>query len=259
MDGDGAELRNTVELRPNIDVHLVERLNVPTAVKTRIIAHNQQVVRVDQEVFEALTAETERDLCDTVSDLLPQAEIVVVSDYQKGTLSNAVLQHITSAAKEHGVRVIIDPKGKDFSKYAGATMITPNKREASVASQFEESDDALVAKVGRQLISALGLEAILITRSEEGMSLFVGEDPEVHLEAMAKEIYDVTGAGDTVIATLAVAIASGLTYAESASIANVAAGIVVQHIGTSTINIDELAVLVRNNMQEGFEPANAVS
>jgi D-beta-D-heptose 7-phosphate kinase/D-beta-D-heptose 1-phosphate adenosyltransferase len=136
--------------------------------------------------------------------------------------------------------VIVDPKGKDFFKYAGATVITPNRREAAEATKLEESDSSLVEKAARQIIDSLELEAALVTRSEEGMSLFVRGEDEVHLQAHTKEIYDVTGAGDTVIGTLAVAIAAGHSYPEAACLSNIAAGIVVEQIGTSTITIDQL-------------------
>ena len=240
VDADAAAFRTALQEVGGSDDHLIERNDVPTSVKTRIIAHSQQVVRVDQERTENLSEAVEIEICSRISSLMPGADIVVISDYQKGTLTPTVLEHIFKTAREHSIRVIVDPKGKDFSKYAGATMITPNRREAAVASQLEESDASLIETVGRQIIEKLGLEAVLITRSEEGMSLFVRGGEEVHLHAHTKEIYDVTGAGDTVIATLAVALAAGHSYAGASEIANIAAGIVVEQIGTSTITIDRL-------------------
>ncbi|MEP7212217.1 MAG: D-glycero-beta-D-manno-heptose-7-phosphate kinase [Acidobacteriota bacterium] len=239
-DSDAAAFRAALREVGGSDDHLIERNDVPTSVKTRIIAHSQQVVRVDQERAENLSATVEQEICSRISNLMPTVDIVVVSDYQKGTLTPAVLQHIFETAREHSKKVIVDPKGKDFSKYAGATMITPNRREAAEASQLEESDAAFIETVGKQIIETLGFEAVLITRSEEGMSLFVHGSDEVHLQAHTKEIYDVTGAGDTVIATLAVALAGGHSYAEASEIANIAAGIVVEQIGTSTITMAQL-------------------
>jgi D-beta-D-heptose 7-phosphate kinase/D-beta-D-heptose 1-phosphate adenosyltransferase len=204
------------------------------------------VVRVDLEHVESLPKETEIEVCSKISKLVPTVDIIVVSDYQKGTLSPAVLEHVLATAHLNSKKVIIDPKGKDFSKYAGATMITPNRREAAEATKLEESDSSLVETAARQLIDSLGLEAVLITRSEDGMSLFVRDNDEVHLNAHTKEVYDVTGAGDTVIATLAVALAAGNSYEEAASAANLAAGIVVEQIGTSIITVDQLAGLVEN-------------
>ena len=243
-DADASEFRSTLCDAGGSDDNLVVRSDVPTNVKTRIIAHSQQVVRVDQERVEQLPEPAEKAICDKVTDLVGLADIVILSDYQKGTLTSAVLEHVFRTARAHSKKVIVDPKGKDFSKYAGATMLTPNRREAAEASQFEESDSALIETVGRDIIETLDLEAILITRSEEGMSLFVREREEFHLQARTKEIYDVTGAGDTVIATLAVALAAGLSYAEAAALANIAAGIVVEQIGTSAIKIDTLVSAV---------------
>ena len=239
-DPDADEFRSALAAHGTSTEHLVTRTAVPTSVKTRIIAHNQQVVRVDQERAAELEQSCETDICAKVTELMPSADIVVVSDYKKGTLSNEVLRCVFDSARMYSKRVLVDPKGKDFSKYAGATMLTPNRREVAEATQLEESDDSLIETAGRRLIADLGLGAVLITRSEDGMSLFEDGRPEVHLQAETKEIYDVTGAGDTVIATLAVALSSGLSYAQSAAIANVAAGIVVEQIGTSTITIEQI-------------------
>jgi len=243
-DGDASAFRSALLENGSSDDHLVERRDIPTSVKTRIIAHSQQVVRVDLERVEDLPKDSESEVCAKISTLMPTVDIVVVSDYQKGTLSPAVLKHIFATARKHSKKVIVDPKGKDFFKYAGATIITPNRREAAEATKLEESDSSLVEKAARQIIDSLGLEAVLVTRSEEGMSLFVRGEDEVHLRAHTKEIYDVTGAGDTVIATLAVAVAAGNSYPEAASLSNLAAGIVVEQIGTSTITIDQLADVV---------------
>ncbi|HMJ07945.1 MAG TPA: D-glycero-beta-D-manno-heptose-7-phosphate kinase [Pyrinomonadaceae bacterium] len=221
--------------------YLIGRPDMPTNVKTRIIAHNQQVVRVDQEHTENISAVDEDAICNAVSKAMPDADIVIVSDYQKGLLTAAVLRHIFDIAKAHSRKVIVDPKGRDYSKYAGASMLTPNRREAAEASKLDEDDAGLIESAGRRLISDLGLEAVLITRSHEGMSLFIKDRPEIHLLAEAKEIFDVTGAGDTVIATLAASLAGGCNYAQAAAIANIAAGIVVEQVGTTSITLERLA------------------
>jgi len=224
--------------------YLVARSDAPTNVKTRVIAHNQQIVRIDHEDTEDITETDEDAMCRAISEALTIADIIVVSDYQKGVLTQKVLRHIFESAGAVSKRVIVDPKGRDFTKYKGATMLTPNKREAADALLLDEGDLNLVMVAGTQLIANLGLEAILITRSEEGMSLFVKGRDEIRLRAAAKEIYDVTGAGDTVIAVIAAALAAGFDYADASTLANIAAGIVVEQVGTSAITLEGLSAVV---------------
>ncbi len=135
---------------------------------------------------------------------------------------------------------MVDPKGKNYNKYHGATLLTPNLKEIAEACGFDESEPNILEQAGQQLLVTLGLSALLITQGEEGMTLLQKNKKSIHLTARARKVYDVTGAGDTVIATLAVAIGAGLSLAESANAANIAAGIVVEQVGTSTINFDEL-------------------
>jgi rfaE bifunctional protein kinase chain/domain len=207
----------------------------PTTVKTRIIAHNQQVVRVDQETTGDLSPLDEDAIWETINQNLAGADVVLLSDYAKGVLSERLTKRLISAANEHGKLVLVDPKGKDYSRYAGATLLTPNRREAAEACNLHDDADGLVDIAGQRLMSELGLEMALITQGEEGMTLFQKGSEPMHLSAAAHEVYDVTGAGDTVIACLSVALGAGMSLPEAASLANISAGLVVEQVGTTAI------------------------
>jgi D-beta-D-heptose 7-phosphate kinase/D-beta-D-heptose 1-phosphate adenosyltransferase len=213
----------------------------PSNVKTRVIAHNQQVVRVDQEVTRALSTDDEAKLVKSFNAAIDDADLVVCSDYAKGVLSRNLLRHMIDRSREHGKSVIVDPKGRDFSRYSGADLLTPNKREAAEACGLEFDGPEGVVAAGETLMRDLNLGALLITESEHGMTLFEEGTDAVKLPAHAVQIYDVTGAGDTVIATVAVGLASGYTFAEAAEMANVAASVVVGQVGTTAITAEQLA------------------
>lgn len=212
----------------------------PTTVKTRIIAHNQQVVRVDQEVNNVLTDEEEKRVWEKTNGMLGEIDIIIISDYAKGLLTDEILTRLIKTANAANKLIIIDPKGKNYAKYAEATLLTPNLREAAEACGLDENQSGLVEIAGSKLITDHALDALIITQGEDGMTLFQKNSKSVHLKASAKEIYDVTGAGDTVIATLAVAIAAGFDLEEAAAIANTAAGMVVEQVGTTAISVFEL-------------------
>jgi D-beta-D-heptose 7-phosphate kinase/D-beta-D-heptose 1-phosphate adenosyltransferase len=165
---------------------------------------------------------------------------MVVSDYAKGLLSSSLLAEAIRIAKEAEKKILVDPKGKDYGKYGGVTLLTPNKREAAEACKLEEDGQDLVNQAGSSLMSELDIGALLITQGEEGMTLFERECGPRHFEAMARKVYDVTGAGDTVIATLATAIGAGAGIASATELANIAAGIAVERVGTATITINDL-------------------
>jgi rfaE bifunctional protein kinase chain/domain len=205
-----------------------------TIVKLRVIGRQQQLLRIDFE--EAPNELVLRDKVTQFTALLPDYAVIVLSDYAKGGLAN-VSEMIDIAAKA-GKRILVDPKGEDFTRYAGASVLTPNKAEFKrvVGSWRDESE--LVAKA-QQLRRSLRLEALLLTRSEEGMTLFT-EHEVVHTPAMAREVYDVSGAGDTVIATMAVMLGAGKSLADAVQLANKAGGIVVAKLGTATVTAQEL-------------------
>ena len=203
-----------------------------TTLKTRIIAHHQQVLRADEETREALSAEVVADLWRRVERALPGAEAVLLSDYGKGVISPAILDQLLPELRSRGIPSAVDPKEEHFQRYRGVTVITPNLAEASQAwgRRIRNHEDLMEAGFG--LRQKLDAGAVLITRGEEGMSLFT-PDGHTHFPTRARRVYDVTGAGDTVVATIAVALAARAPLPEACVLANHAAGLVVAELGTA--------------------------
>jgi D-beta-D-heptose 7-phosphate kinase/D-beta-D-heptose 1-phosphate adenosyltransferase len=227
----------------------------PTTVKTRVIAHSQQVVRVDREKSGPPARRTHDALLRRILSVLGDVHGVVFSDYRKGTLSEELVRKVTDAARERGIFVAVDPKQTDFSWYRGCTLITPNKKEAEAALGGRElRSDLDVVEGGRELLRKAGAEAVLITRGEEGMTLVErGKKECFHIPVLARQVFDVTGAGDTVIGTVAACLAAGASMREAAMIANIAASVVVGEVGTSPITAEKLlkAVLASGQGGEG--------
>ena len=218
-----------------IDASLHVDRDLDTIVKLRVIGRQQQLLRIDFETppsHEILQAK----LADFESRVV-QADVVILSDYGKGGLTH--ISEMIRIARSYDKPVLVDPKGDEWGKYAGATVITPNRSELREVVGKWSSEDELIAKA-QKLRGELGLDALLVTRSEEGMTLFA-DDGIHHQPAQAREVFDVSGAGDTVIATLAVVLAAGADWAEAIRIANVAAGIVVGKLGTAVVTREELA------------------
>jgi D-beta-D-heptose 7-phosphate kinase/D-beta-D-heptose 1-phosphate adenosyltransferase len=211
-----------------------------TSRKTRILSSNQQMLRIDRESREALSLEVEEQLIEHVNATADRYQIILVSDYLKGVLTERVLQAVIAAGKEQGIPVVIDSKGTDYRKYRGATLLTPNRKEAQAASGITIDGEPALRRAGRLLRESLDLEALVLTRSEEGMTIFVRDGGEEHLSTEAREVFDVSGAGDTVLSFLGAGLACGLPIARAAEIANLAAGIVVGKVGTSTVGQEEL-------------------
>ena len=207
----------------------------PTIIKSRIISAHQQLLRMDFE--SRFTVESGVGMADKVTPLLVNGGVMVLSDYDKGTLQDP--QQWITLAKSNEMTVLVDPKGNDFSKYRGADLITPNLSEFEAVAGEINSEADLIEKA-KKLITDYDIKAVLITRSEQGMSLITNDNTEFHLPAIAKEVADVTGAGDTVIATLAAALAAGQSMKQAVTLANVAASIVVSKLGTSTVSEPEL-------------------
>ena len=205
-----------------------------TIIKLRVIGRQQQLLRIDFE--EPPTDDVLRDKLTQFNALIPNYAIIILSDYAKGSLVN-VAEMIASAARL-GKKTLVDPKGEDFTRYAGASLLTPNKAEFKQVVGSWRDEDELRAKA-QHLRHSLRLEALLLTRSEEGMTLFC-EDQVVHFPAMAREVFDVSGAGDTVIATIGVMLGAGLPLTEAVRLANKAGGLVVGKLGTATLTAQEL-------------------
>jgi D-beta-D-heptose 7-phosphate kinase/D-beta-D-heptose 1-phosphate adenosyltransferase len=220
--------------------YLIKLPNRQTTVKTRVVAHSQQVVRIDQESKLNLTNSEEDNIWERIKSLIEKVDLVVLSDYNKGFLTYNLLKRLITTAAENNKFILVDPKGKNYNKYQGATILTPNLKEIAEACGMDDSEPEILERAGKQLFETLDLKALLVTQGEEGMTLLERNKKSIHLTARARKVYDVTGAGDTVIATLSVAIGAGLSLAESSNAANIAAGIVVEQVGTSTINFNEL-------------------
>jgi rfaE bifunctional protein kinase chain/domain len=212
----------------------------PTTEKVRIIAHSQQVVRADFESSEPLPDTILKKLLSAVRFAVAGAKAVIVSDYGKGVVSTEVMDLVRSLCSVKRVPVLIDPKEGHFSLYRGASIVTPNKKEAGGFYNRKIRSDGDLEFVGHALLRDLEAEAVLITRGEEGMTLFQGRKRSQHFATRASEVYDVTGAGDTVISVLAAGLAAGASLHESIELANAAAGIVVRELGTASVGSDEL-------------------
>jgi len=222
-----------------IEVSGLARDERPTTLKTRIIAHNQHVVRTDRESRKAIPPQLNTDLAAAFLRHLSEANAVIVSDYDKGVVNRELLSAILPKAKSAGVPVFLDPKVHHADYYRPITLITPNQREAELLTGTAIEDERALEEAGRKLLQKFQCEYALITRGEEGMSLF-NRSGSHHLPTLARQVFDVTGAGDTVIATLALARAGGATMEEAAILANHAAGIVVGQVGTATISPSEV-------------------
>jgi D-glycero-beta-D-manno-heptose-7-phosphate kinase len=233
-DDEASHLLEALVQKTGITPHFGRDALLKTTVKLRVIGRQQQLIRVDFEN----TPQTEvlASQSDTFKALLPKHKVVLFSDYGKGGLAH--VSDMIAAARAAGKAVLIDPKGSDFSRYAGATCITPNRAELQQVIGVWSSEAELNQKA-HALRQQLKLEALLLTRSEEGMTLFDAQG-ELTVAAQAREVFDVTGAGDTVIATLAAAVASGLSLRQAMPLANRAGGIVVGKFGTATVRYEEL-------------------
>ncbi len=213
----------------------------PTITKVRIIGNDQQVVRMDfEQELEVLSTKIEQKIIDYVEETLPEMDIVVISDYGKGLCSDKVCSSVIELATRHSKKVIVDPKGMNWTKYMGATIITPNIKELSdVAKCAVHNNDGEIIAASKKVIERCKLESLLVTRSEMGMT-FVDSARVISIATEAREVFDVSGAGDTVVATCAVSLASGFSLEDSLYLANKAAGVVVGKVGTSPILFDEL-------------------
>jgi rfaE bifunctional protein kinase chain/domain len=218
----------------DVDAILKSDDTISTIVKLRVLAKSQQLIRIDFE--EKPSHEILSEVLDTYTEIIDNYDVVILSDYGKGGLSNTEL--MIEIANQHHKQILLDPKGNDYSKYTHATMITPNKSEFRDAVGAWNNDAEFKQKAS-QLKQSLGLKYLLVTRSEEGMSLFT-DYAQTNYPTVAREVYDVSGAGDTVIATIGLMLANDISIEESVMLANIAAGVVVAKVGTATLTIDEL-------------------
>ena len=218
----------------------------PTTVKTRVIAHNQQVVRFDREDKDRIEGKVFRELLNYMQRAVPIHDAVIISDYKKGVISSELIREVLKNSRPSHIFVSVDPKVGHFHLYKNVSLITPNLSEASLASGIEIVDEKSLIHAGRDLLKKLSCIAVLITKGEQGMSLFE-KNKVAHIPTVTRNVYDVTGAGDTVIAAFTIAYAAGATLEEAAVIANHAAGIVVGKIGTAVATPDEILKSLSTN------------
>ena len=238
-DRAGELLQSNVNQIVSQDGQLIADPSRPTTLKTRIIAHSQPVVRTDRESRTLINSAIEDQVISQLKAAIVNAHALVVSDYDKGVVTTRVLEAILPLAYER-IPVLVDPKLRNFKSYRPATLITPNHFEALRMSNSEEDSDEGLHRAAQRIRAELNCDAVLITRGARGMLLLEGKGDPVYVQTVAREVYDVTGAGDTVIAALAAALSAGSSMLEAATFANHAAGIVVGKVGTATATPDEL-------------------
>lgn len=245
QDADGETVAQLLE-HEGITADLHRLAARPTTKKTRIIAHNQQVVRVDAEVNSSLPQQQEQQFLERLKALLPQYPVVILSDYGKGVITSGLVQVLHEYRETaDSCKVLVDPKVSNFSLYTGVDLLTPNTSEAEQASGLLSGDDPLdLARVGHALFKMLRCRHLLITLGPRGMAFFHSPGRILHIPTVAKNVYDVTGAGDTVISVVALGLAAGLPMLESCLLANFAAGLVVGQVGTASVGPDQLTASV---------------
>ena len=232
-DGAAGEVRDLLNKLDGIEANLIVAPGRQTSIKTRYLSRNQQLMRADWETQAPLPPETGALILDAATAAMADCAIVVLSDYGKGVLGGDAAVVLIEAARSAGKTVIVDPKGADFERYRGAHVLTPNRRELGEATEMPVQDDDEIVAAARTLISDYGIETVLVTLSRDGMTIVSSDGGVSHLGAEAREVFDVSGAGDTVVSALAAALAAGAPLELGAELANVAAGIVVGKVGTA--------------------------
>lgn len=221
----------------------------PTTQKTRVIAHHQQVVRIDREIVKPIADAVLDDMLAYIREKLPQMNALIIEDYGKGVIVPGLVREIVKIAKRHDKIIAVDPKETHFSYYRGVTTLTPNHHEAAAMVGFKIKDDASLESAGRKMLSKLRCKTAIITLGENGMAIFEDGKKMVKIPTIAQEVFDVSGAGDTVISALTLALASGADSIEAAHISNCAAGIVVGKVGVAVTSQDELMKRIQKEMR----------
>ena len=221
--------------------------NRPTTRKTRIIASNQHVLRIDRETKESISEPTFEEIAKYLEDKIPDVDVILISDYGKGLITEALMARLIAAAQKHKKITIADPKGLDFSKYSGVSLITPNKKEAALASGIEVVDEKTLIEAGNKILQRVGIDKLLITCGKDGMVLFDRNKAPYKIRAETRQVYDVSGAGDTVLAVFGLSVASGISFEDGAVLANTSAGIVVGKVGTATVSRQELSSALKHD------------
>ncbi len=238
-------LKKKLDEARGIENALVSDAARPTTIKTRYAAEGQQLLRADREDTRAVAAGTERALCDGIAMAIAAADAVIVSDYGKGAVTEAVLAEIMAKGADTHTPVVVDPYGRDYARYRGASVVSPNRAELETAASMPCEEDEEVERAARKVIESSGVAALLVTRSARGMSLITA-DMAHHLPVRAREVFDVSGAGDTVVAAYALAGVAGAVPLEAAQLANAAAGLVVAKAGTAVVRASDLTAALHS-------------
>jgi D-beta-D-heptose 7-phosphate kinase/D-beta-D-heptose 1-phosphate adenosyltransferase len=245
-DAAAERLSQELELHGVKSDGLVEDRSRPTTIKSRVVAGSQHVVRFDRESDAPVSRAVRAQVIAAVQQRLPEADVLLISDYAKGLVSPGLVRGVLALAARQHRMVAVDPKVQNLPLFKGVTVVAPNHHEAAAAVHRTIRSEADLLRVGQVLLRRLKARGVLITRGEQGMSLFEAGKPVVHIPTVAREVYDVTGAGDTVMGALSLALAAGATMAEAAVIANFAAGVVVGKRGTATVTRAELERALRD-------------
>jgi len=248
-DPPAAVLRAALD-EAGVDASLLTAPGRQTTVKTRFVAGAQQLLRTDMETTEAVAPELADRLVAAVTEALNDADILVLSDYGKGLLGDGVLRRLIDAARHAGRVIVVDPIAGDFARYRGADLLKPNRREIEAGTGLIAEDDAGAEVAAKRALEATGARAIALSRAESGMTLLEPGNPVLHLPTETRHVYDVTGAGDTVVAVLAAAVAAGGSFADAARLANIAGGLAVQQAGAAVVTSAALHTAVRRNITE---------
>ena len=248
QDEKGDKLLKTIHDRSIQTEGIFRFVHRPTTTKIRIIAHNQQILRVDKEDNRPITEETEKKLIQYINQVIPTMDGVICSDYHKGILTEKVIKAVMRKAQKSDKAVIIDPKNSDFSLYKGATVITPNLREVASSVPIKIKDQEDLGRAAEYLLNLTKAQAILITQGKDGMSLYKSKERLISIPTVAKEVFDVTGAGDTVISVFSMAMFVGFDYQEAAWLSNMAASVVVGKVGTAVVTLEEINEFLQEEM-----------
>ncbi|OJW53999.1 MAG: bifunctional heptose 7-phosphate kinase/heptose 1-phosphate adenyltransferase [Alphaproteobacteria bacterium 41-28] len=252
-DRDGSHIQELLKSSSKVDPYLIFDETRTTTRKTRFIAANQQVLRTDWEKTLPLKTDIEVELFNIYKKHLPSHQLIILSDYAKGIFSPQLLGSLIQEARAQGKPILVDPKGNDYDRYKGATFLTPNRNELSLATRTTIQTQEELVSVTQDMIRACELDAMIVTRGSEGMTLVEASGAIEHLQTQALEVFDVSGAGDTVMATLAVSLAAGATLSKAMHLANAAAGLVVAKIGTAVVHQEELLTALHAQDSQNHE------
>ncbi len=255
QDEKGDRLLELIEERKIHSEGIFRFVHRPTTSKMRVIAHNQQILRIDKEDNRPITKETEQKIIQFIENILPQVDGIICSDYRKGLLTEEVVRKLIHRAQQLKKPVIVDPKSSDFSLYKGATILTPNQKEVESAVPIKVNSEEDLGRAAEYLLNLTKAEALLVTRGKDGMTLYQNREKPVDIATEAREVFDVTGAGDTVVSVFAMTAFAGFSYEEAAWFSNMAASIVVAKVGTAVVTRNEINEFLQEEM---FRTAHTV-